>query len=125
MVDFVKFCDEINNELYNKINHLVESYYDVHEDLFFVKIFNVELSDFDEISARISKFSLNNREKYGTYCIPMLYTKSQTLKYYPKFAAIDEGVYCSIVDNTWSLKTKGIHLHVLGEDEENDYAAAA
>lgn len=89
-------CDLISKQLSDMLNCAVVCNYDEHEELFFAEIFNVDFKRFDEVESKVFKYSNENREKFGSFCIPIMFTPEQTRESIPncmQFSPCTDTVY--------------------------------
>ena len=67
------------------IGYTVTCRYDVGDGLYFPNIYNVSIDDFSKVQNEVFLYSNKNHERFGTFCIPVLYTPEETRQAFPQF----------------------------------------
>ena len=114
-------CDLISKQLSDMLNCTVVCNYDEHEELFFVEIFNVDFERFDEVESKVFEYSNENRAKFGSFCIPIMFTPEQTHE------SISNCVKFSPCTDMVCWRQEEEPLHVIGnqQDLDEEFALAA
>lgn len=82
-VDPFELCKQISGQLSELLNYTVVCKYDESENLFYVQIFNVVSDRFDRVESEVFDYSNANYERFGAFCIPVMFTPEQTLDCFP------------------------------------------